>query len=203
MSPVHRLSTMGSFGTNKIDYPSMLASYGDYGALQRITSQILASDSSGSVALTNIPATYQDLMLVIYGRDTSANTSITGGIYLNTISTSNWSSTQMRGDGSSATSGRTTTSSPTYGGGFVVPAASATANIFGSVVIHILNYASTTVNKTVLARSAADLNGSGLVELRASLWASTAAVNRIDIASSANWRAGTYFGLYGVKASAA
>lgn len=171
-----------------------------YGAMVPIASVSFDVDSSGGFAFSNIPQTYQDLQISLYGRDTSSNTAITGGIYLNTIATTSWSSTFLRGDGSSATSSRTTTSSPTYGGGFVVPAASATANIFGATLIHILNYANTTTNKTVLSRSASDLNGSGLTELRVSLWANTNAVTRIDVAGSANWKAGTTATLYGIRA---
>ena len=196
---VYELSGAGSAKTPRTVYSSMNAN-NQYGAMVPIASVTFTSDSSGGFAFTNIPQTYQDLQISLYGRDTSANTSITGGIYLNTIATTSWSSTFLRGDGSSASSSRTTTSTPTYGGGFVVPAASATTDIFGGVLMHILNYANASTFKTVLSRSACDLNGSGLTELRVSLWGNTSAVTRIDVASSANWKAGTTATLYGIRA---
>ena len=197
---------MGSVTTNKIDYPSMLAGYGDFGAMQRIDWASLGSN--GTIAFTNIPTTFQDLMLVVYGRGTNTTngfgTANYLGLYFNGDTSAIYSVTSLRGNGSSASSNRFTSQAYTTAG--VVPNANATTSIFGSVIYHILNYANTSTFKTVLARSACDLNGSGQVWFDVNLYRSTNAITQMNIydpAISGNaLLAGTTAALYGVKASA-
>lgn len=201
MSPVHKLSQIGSLTGNKIDYPSMLAGYGDFGALQRITYGTL---SSTNVDITNIPQTFQDLMFVMYVRSNAAVTTTPAIIYFNNdASASNYSRTNLQGNGSSASSSRDTNFAQLYYQDGM-PGASATSGIYLATTVHILNYANTSTFKTVLIRSAADLNGSGLTNLVAATWRSTAGINRIISApTTGQYAAGSTFALYGVKASAA
>lgn len=201
MSPVHKLSQIGSLTGNKIDYPSMLAGYGDFGALQRIRYGAL---SSAGIDITNVPATYQDLFLVLQLRSTAAVTTTSSILYFNgDASATNYSRTTLQGDGSSASSSRDVNYSQLY---FAdgTPGANSTANIFSVVTINILNYANTSTFKAVLMRTAADLNGSGITNLVAGLWRSTSAINRLSAgAVSGSYATGSTFALYGVKASAA
>lgn len=206
MSPVHRLSQMGSMTTNKIDYPSMLAGYGDFGAMTRI--QYTSLGSNGTIVFSNIPTTFQDLMLVVYARGTNTTngfgTANYLGLYLNNDTSTIYSTTSLRGNGTAASSTRFTGQVYTTAG--VVPNANATTSIFGAVIYHILNYTNTSTFKTVLARSACDLNGSGQTWLDVNLYRSTNAITQMNIydpAVSGNaLLAGSTAALYGVRASA-
>ena len=204
MSPVHKLSAMGSITSNKIDYPSMLAGYGDFGALQRIGyAAANASNTTNPMSFTSIPQTFQDLILVVYGRATNSDTITDYAMTLNNDNSSLYSRTMLQGDGSSATSART--SSDAYA--FIRygrTGANATSGIFGANVIHFLNYANTSTNKTFIARNATDVNGSGWTTLTAHLYRSTFGISRIDLFSNGgNWTFGSTAALYGVRASAA
>lgn len=202
--PVHKLSAMGSVATNKIDYPSMLAGYGDFGAMTRL-GYAAASGSSNSLSFSNIPSGHQDLMVVLNARSTNASTTTQAIMFFNgDTGSSSYSATWLNGDGSSASSSRQTNFSQLYcvDG---MPAASATSGIFSTTIFHILNYTSTSAFKTVLIRQSADLNGSGLTRLTAGLWRATpAAITSLGINTvSGNYASGSTISLYGVKASAA
>lgn len=205
MSPVHRLSQMGSMTTNKIDYPSMLAGYGDFGALQRIQSSTLTSD--GTISFSNIPQTFQDLFISIYGRGTGTTNSFGTATFFGSYANGDASScsyTSLRGDGSSASSTRATGQAYFVAG--ALPNANATSNIFGSATMHILNYTNTSTFKTILTRSAFDMNGSGGSWITVTLYSKTPAITSLlfydpTIAGNA-LRAGTQISLYGVRASA-
>ena len=175
----------------------MLAGYGDFGAMTRIGYTVLGSN--GGITFNNIPQTFQDLYLVVYGRSTHSSLD---GLHI-AVSGSNHSTTELWGDGSSATSARLTGQ-----GAWVarvgLPAANATSGIFGAAYCHILNYANTTTNKTALIRTAADTNGAGATELAVGLWSSTSAITTLQVgARNGSLLAGTTAALYGVKASAA
>ena len=145
-------------------------------------------------------------MLVIFARDTNATTFSGMSVYLNGGAGGS-SQTELYGNGSSASSYRTTTSSPTFGApqlyvGRGIPGSTATANIFAATQVHILNYKSST-NKTVLTRNAIDLNGSGFTSLFASTAYTTSAVTSIELQAVTAFASGSTAALYGIKASAA
>jgi hypothetical protein len=106
---------------------------------------------------------------------------------------SNYSWTRIRGDGSSATSGRATNQVS-----WSLPA-SGTDNV-GSTLgeLHIQNYSNTTTFKTSLGKqSATD------VIRYVNLWRSTSAINRIKVYSytGSAWTASSTFTLYGIAAA--
>lgn len=201
MSPVHKLSQMGSLTTNKTDYPSMLAGYGDFGALQRIGS-FTSTGTTGGFVFSNIPQIYRDLMVVTNGRGTRAVSTEVVLYYINGDSSANYSYTLLNGNGSSASSNRVTG----QGAGVVVggfTGANATAGVFGASTFHILNYTSNSTFKTTIGRGVADSNGSGDVCLTVGLWRSTAPITQIQVFTYTNLDAGSTINLYGVRASAA
>jgi hypothetical protein len=65
----------------------------------------------------------------------------------------------------------------------------------------ILDYANTSKNKTIRMLSGNDRNGSGDIILISGLWASTSAINQIDLRleSAANFAQYSQFALYGIK----
>ena len=195
---VYELSGAGSVKTGRTLYTSMNAG-NMYGAMVPIASVTLAV-AADPISFTNIPQIYQDLMFVVNARGTKAAALENLVVYPNGLGgTTNASDTRLIGDGSSATSVRSTNQPYNFLGN--IPSASSASGIFGAVEIHILNYANTATFKTFLNRSASDLNGSGNTILNVGLWRSTAAITSFDIyAESANYLAGTSITLYGIRA---
>ena len=200
---VYELSGAGSVTTPRTNYKNMNAN-NQFGAMVPIQSFTLAS--SGSFSFTNIPQIYQDLMLVAYVRSNTSGTNAAGiSIYLNGASTTdNYSVTRLLGDGSNATTGRSTTSGPTFGltpGDAILPSLGNTSGIFGSAIYHIINYASTTTSKTAIIRTSGDANGSGRTTLNTALWANNAAISSLLLATNGAWIQGSQATLYGIRAS--
>jgi hypothetical protein len=162
------------------------------------TYEPIATTTLGSTAssytFTSIPSTYTDLILIVTGTGTGnapyfqvGNGSVDTG--------SNYSTTSLYGNGSSAGSSRTTSATVGYLGGFVTGIGTSQANI----IAHFQNYSNATTNKTVLSR----LNAQQYqVETTVSLWRSTSAINTIKVGLSSDlWSIGSTFTLYGIAAA--
>jgi hypothetical protein len=148
------------------------------------------ASATDTVTFSSIPSTYTDLVLV-------SNIQPTSSPYLfyrlNSDSGSNYSRTQLIGNGSTATSGRFSNESYMY---------VATSTISGSstFITQFQNYSNTTTFKTVLTRQS---DTGGNVSAIVSLWRSTAAINNLVITTTgySTFAAGTTFSLYGVTAA--
>ena len=157
--------------------------------------------AAADITFTSIPATYTDLVVVVFARSTFADTQVAGLIRVGNGSIdsgSNYSRTRLLGNGSAASSARgTNLTSVSFDS---IPAASASAGIFGTTTIQINNYSNTTTNKTFLIRS----NETGtFLAATVGLWRSTSAINQIRIfeGGSVNLAAGTSITLYGIKSA--
>jgi hypothetical protein len=131
---------------------------------------------------------YTDLVLIFNGTITTGDD--TWGVQFNSDTGSNYSSTALYGDSSSAGSNRTSSStkaSTSYSG---------TAN--STTIINFQNYANSTTYKTALVRN----NGGGFVSARVVLWRSTSAITSI-VASPNTYQfaTGSTFTLYGIAAA--
>lgn len=144
------------------------------------------SSTTSTVTFSSIPATYTDLILVI-----NAFTSTEGNCYvrLNNVATSLYSSTRLYGNGTTASSDR-------FSSGTESNIANLTTTM-GNVIIHFMDYANATTNKTFISRS----NSTGYTMACVGLWRSTAAINRIDFSLSPTLQIGSTFTLYGIKAA--
>lgn len=195
---VYELSGAGSIKTGRTLYTSMNAN-NQYGAMVPIASVTLSSFANFN--FTNIPQTYQDLRIVIY-----SNTQTAGALADNMVmwlnndfATTKYSTTWLRGDGSSASSSRLTSSAGSVGQVGTRPAFA--TNLYGVIAVDILNYANTSTFKTFLSRAASDSNGSGRTELFAGLFQSTAGISQIDFGGTGNFPGpGTTATLYGIRA---
>lgn len=161
----------------------------------------IASGTATGVDFTNIPQIYQDLLIVQNVR--SARTGSTTEQFwqrFNGDSGNTYSYTYLVGNGSGTSSSRLT--SQTVTNRFDIPAANATTGIFGASTVHILNYASTSCYKTILLKSANDLNGSGNVNLSAGLWRSYGGIVSVNVATEngSNLIGGSTISVYGIKA---
>lgn len=164
------------------------------GALELIQTTILASSTS-SVTISSIPSTYRHLQLRILTRD-SANSFDYMVFRLNGDSGNNYARHLLRGNGTSLFSSANTTLS----NGFLGTIANNT-NTFSATIADILNYSSTTSNKTIRSLSGQH-STTNMIGLYSGLWMNTAAVNSLTVTSnngSVSFVAGSRFSLYGIR----
>lgn len=163
---------------------------GDYESISTVT---LASAQS-SIDFTSIPSGYSHLQV----RMTSLN-SAAGDVYIqfNSDTTGNYWWHFLAGNGAAASASN---SAAAYTRGYLGYAGGTAANPF-TTVVDILDYTSTTKNKTVRNLMGNDNNGSGYVILASTSWSKTPeAINKITIYNqSGNFNQYSSFALYGVK----
>jgi hypothetical protein len=178
---------------------SMKGVSGAYESIATVT----ASGGQTSLTFSSIPSTYKHLEIRGIARDTLT---IDGGvgvkIQFNGDTGSNYVRHNLRGDGGNAVAGANTGfDNIAFVGGSIGD--SSTSNAFGASIISIVDYASTSKNKTVRGFSGSEANTSSAnfyVVLNSGLWLNTAAITSITlIAGQASYAAGSTFALYGIK----
>jgi hypothetical protein len=162
-----------------------------------ISSNVL-STAVGSVTFSAIPSTYTDLVV-----RTSTRSSVAGGVFLqiNGDTSSLYSTTRLRGDGATASSGRDTGTNLYFG---LDVYDTSTANTFTSQEIYIPNYTvaqnRAISNFLVQENNAASTNTN--IDITAGLYRSTTAITSLTIfKTSNNFVSGSSFYLYGIKNS--
>lgn len=149
--------------------------------------------AASSYTFTSIPSSYTDLRIIITGTLSAAdNLAIQVGN--GSVDTgSNYSSTYLGGNGSSASSGRFSNTVWAILGYIGI------SNQF-TAKYDFQNYSNTTTNKTILSRTD---SSSTWVEAGVGLWRSTSAINTIAVKTFAgsNFAIGTTFTLYGIAAA--
>jgi hypothetical protein len=164
---------------------------------QLIEAKTLGS-SATSVTFSSIPGTYTDLKLVYSARsDRAGQTAELLAISFNGTTT-NYARRVLEGNGSSA---------GTYGDPIrsfgIVPASTATSNIFSNGEIYIPNYLSSN-DKSYSGDGTAENNAtSANIDLDANIWNNSAAITSIAISTynSNNLLQYSSFYLYGIKNS--
>lgn len=151
------------------------------------------SSGAASVTLSSIPQGYTDLVLVMRVGASSSGQGLT--YQLNGDTSSNYSVTAIRGNGTAASSFRQSNNSEVIVSNFAEPPTSG----FATYIVNFQNYSNTTTNKTSISRGSA--GGSG-VDALVGLWLSTAAINSILIKiSGGTMSTGSTFTLYGIAAA--
>ena len=165
-----------------------------------VTYEPIASTTLGSAAIeivfADIPGTYTDLVLICQGKSANTGSSTNAlRVRFNDDSGSNYSSTLLIGNGSTASSVRT--SSETYMD--VLDLAQTSASIAVNR-FQIMSYANTNVFKTALGFTAAP---SVRVLLGVGLWRSTSAITSLKVYrdGTINLESGFTAALYGIKAA--
>lgn len=149
---------------------------------------------NGSISFTSIPATYTDLRLVLTAL--GSTNGATPYLRFNSDSATNYSSTNIYGDGTSANSNANTSITAIYNTSFGMRTATPFLYTFD-----IFSYAGSTY-KTVLGTYNEDNNGTGYVSRLVGLWRSTSAITTIGLtASTGSFAAGTTATLYGIKSA--
>ena len=160
---------------------------------EKIATTTLGSNQ-GTVTFSSIPQTYTDLILIGSTQDTRSNGN-DFDIYFNNDLTSNYSQTNLVGNGSSATSSRSSQEIINLG-----PNVGSNQGYYNAIIAHIMNYTNTTTYKTVLSRG--NHPGSATVAT-VGMWRSTSAITRIDAfpGYTYSFTTGSTFTLYGIKAA--
>jgi hypothetical protein len=156
-----------------------------------IATQTLGS-ATASVTFSSIPSTYQDLHLVVshkFAVTTSTGVSVT----FNSDNGTNYSYTNMYGNGSSAASSRATSSN------YIVIGNGDDIN-FNIAIADIMNYSNSTTYKSVIARGTTPAS---FTTAWAGLWRNTSAITSLTFTnnSSVAFVAGTVATLYGLAAA--
>lgn len=154
--------------------------------------------AASSYTFSSIPSTYTDLVLVSNVRSTRSATDSSLYVRVNSDTGTNYSTTTLKGNGSTAQSDKFNNISYAYVT-LNVNAALSTPSTFTPVLINFMNYSNTTTNKTILSRESF---AGGEVAAIVSLWRSTAAISSIQLIDGvANIEVGSTFTLYGIKSA--
>jgi hypothetical protein len=184
-------------------YRSMLAgnpAFSPY-AFESIAT-VVGDGTSSTITFSSIPSTYQHLQIRFQGRIVFAGG---GAVYnavirFNSDTGSNYTWHAIRGTGSSVLAyGSASIDKITVDS--VFPDANVTSNVFGTAIVDIQDYVSTTRNKTVRAFSGYETNAAGNLWLQSGVWLNTNAITSITITSNntSNFVTGSVFSLYGIK----
>jgi hypothetical protein len=169
----------------------------DTGVMFPLGAVTVGSAGASDVTFSSIPATYTHLQIRYIAQSAGY-----GRIQFNSSTTgSNYYSHYLSGTGSAVSAGAlsgSTYSSLVWG----IQNFSTTASTFNTGIIDIIDYTSTSKNKTVRILQGVDKNGSGDVEFTSGLFSATpAAITSIKLFPHASntWLQYTQFALYGIK----
>jgi hypothetical protein len=160
-----------------------------------ISTQTLTSGST-SISFNSITSSYTDLVLVcnVFG---TANYS--GFIRFNGDTASNYSYTQLQGNGTSASSNRQSSQTSIL---ILSKNIGFDTSYLTTGIINIQNYSNTTVYKSVLSRTGVVRASIGETAAYVGQWRNTAAITSLTIISDGGtYATGSVFTLYGIKAA--
>lgn len=152
------------------------------------------TSATGTVTFSGISSAYTDLIIVVQAAVASGSVALR--MQFNSDTGANYSSTWLTGNGTAASSGRST------GNTYIKIDENTGMNTTlgqGLNLINVMNYSNATTYKTVLTRpNRVDLG----VDAFVGLWRSTAAINAITLlTSSSTFVPGSTFTLYGILAA--
>jgi hypothetical protein len=152
------------------------------------------SSAQSNVTFSNISGSYTDLILICSAQGTNGTDLL--NIILNNDTSSNYSWTRIKGNGSVVDSARLSNQSLLSIGDWMPNSA-----YFFPVIVQIQNYSNSTTYKSILSRYNAPTDAVvGVV----GLWRSTSAITTIrlqEAGGSINLKAGSTFTLYGIAAA--
>ena len=156
------------------------------------------SSAQASITFSSISSAYTDLRLVVVARQDNNASNDSLRLRFNSDTATNYSRTNLTGDGTTAASTRTSNDDEINIVNYI-PGTSAASGLYAVTTADILNYSNTTTYKTVLIRTS---NGSAGTAATVGMWRSTAVINTIFMRVSAfNMTVGTTATLYGIAAA--
>lgn len=157
----------------------------------------LLSTSTATVTFSAIPQGYKHLQIRAIVRPATNNAEIR--LTINGDSGSNYARHRLIGNGASV-DGTGVASQTSIGIFDANGLQTGTASVFGAMIIDVLDYSSTSKNKTIRVLSGNDNNGSGQVGLSSGLWINTGNVTSVTmIMNTGNIAANSRFSLFGIK----
>jgi hypothetical protein len=205
-SNIFKMSNAGGFKSlNR--YYDMLAGntvwnpFEPAGAYESIAAVTVPAAGAASVTFSSIPQTYTHLQIRAIAKTTFTTYANNGfNLYFNNDTTSAKYTHQLYGFGSGSGGAQAI---PNYMNISYIPGnVSGTTNMFGAVICDILDYSSSTKNKTLRALSGWDNNGSsGTIVLNSAFNGSTTPINSIlmNSDSGTDFMQFSQFALYGIK----
>lgn len=149
--------------------------------------------AQSSVTFSSISGSFTDLVIAGAVGSTSTTLDRNMRIQFNSDTNSNYSDTDVYGEGSTAGSFRRSNQNQ-----MIINEAIARSGNFSTYIINVMNYSNSTTNKTVLGRG----GNTNLVAASVGLWRNTAAITSITLLISGdNFASGSTFTLYGIKAA--
>ena len=161
---------------------------------ESIATQIVGSGGATSISFTSIPSTYKHLQI----RANVIMPSTWIQLNFNSDTSSSYITHELRGNGSSAASYNL----GIYETNGIWVGLSNSASYPVGMIVDVLDYASTSKNKTVRSLYGTDNNGSGQLSLISGAYFKTDAVTSITISadnSSYPFSENAHFALYGIK----
>ena len=173
---------------------------GNYDSIATVT---VGSGGSATIDFTSIPSTYTHLQIRGIARTNRSNAAYDiVKLNVNSDTGNNYSHHFVYGDGSGTAAGATTSTNTIFN--YYVGTGFASANIFGTLIIDILDYANTNKYKTTRTLGGVDFNNGsfGFIVLGSGNWRNTNAITSISLAPQAgnSFNQYTQFALYGIKA---
>jgi hypothetical protein len=149
-----------------------------------------------TITFSSIPSTFKHLQVRGFLRTSSGVNNHDLYIRMNGDTGSNYTHHSVRGDGSNANAEGYASQVRMW----LNRAAPADSNIFGGVVIDILDYTNTNKYTTMRGLSGQDRNGAGQISLNSGVWMNTSAVTSLTFnLSSGDFTQYSQFALYGIK----
>ena len=155
------------------------------------------TSAQSSVTFSSISSAYTDLVLVINAATDGAHAFL--NVQLNSDTGTNYSYTELLGNGTTAISGRSSNANQMFNANLALQQTTISYN----ATMHLLNYSNTAIFKTSLLR--ANNTGSDYpgAQAQVGLWRNTAAITSIKLfssrgATSYNFSSGSTFTLYGI-----
>lgn len=183
-----RASAAYGAGFGAITTPPYQGPFGAYDALASVT---VGATAVQSITFAGVPTGYKHLQIRASALGSSNNDDVTARF--NNVSSNSYSYHEMRGTGSSVTSGGAANIS------FVYVGTNALTTEFPTVfIMDILDYASSK-NKSVQVLQGKDSNGGGTLSLFSSAYRGTEAIANITISCGGTFTQHSSFALYGVK----
>jgi hypothetical protein len=188
-----RASAAYGAGFGAVTTVPYLGPFGAYDALATTTVETAVS----TITFAGIPQEYKHLQIRYIGRTNHATAQADFNYSINGDTTNSNYSWHRLGSNGSTTFSQGATSTRAIG---INVGSEAGTDMYATGIIDILDYASTTKNKTVKSLTGSDRNGSGTIALYSNCYISTSAVNSVSfITENGSWVANTQFSLYGVK----
>ena len=177
---------------------------GDYESIATVT---VGSGGSSSISFSSIPSTFAHLQLRCFVQTNRSDYGIDQiNVRVNGDTGNNYAWHLITGDGANTNASSGTSVSRLFN--FSGTTGTTAGSSFGTTIIDLLDYASTSKYKTGRALSGVDINGTilslgGRIGLFSGLWMNTAAINSLtitpDVGSSLNQY--SHFALYGIKSA--